>query len=61
MPDEPSTEVNQQERQEIETLLWKLNDNGSAQALIEHDFTGNTSLDINFGRFIAEETPESVS
>ena len=63
--DEPTAGMNQSERAEISRLLRDLRDEGLCQLLVEHDVqmmldTCDYVFAMNFGKLIAEGTPEAV-
>jgi branched-chain amino acid transport system ATP-binding protein len=63
--DEPTAGMNQSERHEISELMRQLRGEGLTQVLVEHDVqmmidTCDYVLSMNFGRLIAEGTPEAV-
>ncbi|MET8052923.1 MULTISPECIES: ABC transporter ATP-binding protein [unclassified Streptosporangium] len=63
--DEPTAGMNQKERAEISGLLRSLRSEGLCQLLVEHDVqmmidTCDYVFAMNYGRLIAEGTPEAV-
>lgn len=63
--DEPTAGMNQSERVEIADLLKALRDEGLTQLLVEHDVqlmidTCDYIFAMNFGKLIAEGTPQEV-
>ena len=63
--DEPTAGMNQHERAEISALLRDLRSEGLCQLLVEHDVqmmldTCDHVFVMNFGKLIAEGTPEDV-
>lgn len=63
--DEPTAGMNTEERDEVSNLLRGLRDEGLTQFLVEHDVQMMVDVcdhlfAMNFGRLIAEGTPEDV-